>query len=118
MNPARVGSVANTRDPEPVSSVTSVASSDDVSIDVLDTLLLNTVQSAAARHPKTAPVAVEQVNTPALLVSPEPVRSVNLSELSHREFDIDRFVEVAFVVVAFVIDTPLTNVVDAPVHAF
>ncbi len=118
MKPARVGSVANTRDPEPVSSVTRVASSDDVSIDVLDTLLLKTVQSAEARQPKTAPVAVSHVNTPALFDRPEPVRSENLSELSQSELEIARLVEVALVVVPLVIETPLTNVVEAPVQTF
>ena len=81
MNPARVGRVANTRDPEPVSSVTSEASSDDVSIDVLPTLLLNTVQSADARQPKVEPFAVSHVSTPAEFDRPVPVRSVNDSPL-------------------------------------
>ena len=118
MNPARVGRVANTRDPEPVSSVTSEASSDDVSIDVLPTLLLNTVQSADARQPNVEPFAVSQVSTPAEFDRPVPVRSVNLSELSQSEELIARLVEVALVVVPLVIDTPLMNVVEAPVQMF
>ena len=39
-------------------------------------LLLKFVQSAVARQPKTAEVAVLHVSTPALLLSPEPSRDV------------------------------------------
>ena len=47
--PVKVGDAENTTLPVPVSSVNSAASSAEVSMEVLDTLLLNTVQSADAR---------------------------------------------------------------------
>ena len=65
-----------TRAPDPVSSVINVASSDDVSIDVDDTLLLKTVQSADDRQPKVAELAVLQVRAPDVIDRPEPVISV------------------------------------------
>ena len=48
--------------------------------EVLEILLSNLVQSAEAKHPKTADVAVLQVRAPAVLDSPLPVRSVKYSE--------------------------------------
>ena len=117
-NPRSVGSVPNTRDPDPVLSVIKLLSSSDVSIDELEILLSKCVQSAAARHPNTAPVAVLQVRTPAEFESPEPVRSEKRSALSQKSPETARLVEVALVVVPRAIDTPFTNVVDAPVHTF
>ena len=50
-----------TSDPDPVSSVTRAASFAEVSIDELETLLLKSDQSEAARHPLVAAVATSQV---------------------------------------------------------
>ena len=47
-----------------------------------DILLLNVVQSADARHPKTADVAVLHVSNPPAFDSPEPVKSVKYSEFN------------------------------------
>ena len=100
MNPWSVGRIEKTRDPVPVSSVSNDASSEDVSIDVLDILLLNTVQSPAVKHPNTDPLAVLHVRTPLTLDKPDPVRSVKYSLLSPRVLAYD-VVEVALVVVLF-----------------
>ena len=52
MNPCRVGKVENTRFPAvPVSSVMRVASSAEVSMEVVDILLLKTDQSDDERKP-------------------------------------------------------------------
>ena len=56
--PVKVGLAANTSAPVPVSSVTNERSSADVSILVLDTLLLNTVQS----DDESFPFAVNEAN--------------------------------------------------------
>ena len=49
--PVKVGDAENTTLPDPVSSVRSAASSAEVSMDVLETLLLKMVQSVDARYP-------------------------------------------------------------------
>ncbi len=67
----KVGEVEKTSDPLPVSSVTRVMSSDDVSIDDDATLFMKVVQSAAVRHPCAPAVAVSQLS-----VLPDQVRPV------------------------------------------
>jgi hypothetical protein len=76
MKPWRVGRMEKTREPVPVSSVTKAASSDEVSIEVVETLLLKRVQSVEVKQPKVEPVAVAQERAPETFVRPEPVRSV------------------------------------------
>jgi len=101
MKPWSVGRIENTTLPAvPVSSVRREASSDEVSIDVLDTLLLNTVQSPAVKHPNTPAVAVLHVRAPPTFERPEPVRSVKYSLFNPRVLAYD-VVDVAFVVVLF-----------------
>lgn len=69
---ASVGAVPNTRAPEPVSSVTSAATSAEV-LRALDAMRpLNEVQSAAVIHPCTEPDAVSQLSVFALQVRPVP----------------------------------------------
>src|SRR3989344_1848331 len=72
--------VSRMKAPEPDSSVRREASSEEVSIEVDPTLLLNNVQSAEARQPKAKGEEVEQVSTPPEFESPEPVRSEKYSE--------------------------------------
>ncbi len=79
--PRKYGDVLKTSEPVPTSSVMSVASSEDVSIEVLETLPLKLVQSALVRQPKVALPLVAHVSAPAELLSPLPVRSVNASPL-------------------------------------
>ena len=77
-NPARSGLPEKTRLPAvPVSSLTSMASSALVSIEVEETLPLKDAQSVVERHPCIEPLAVSQVSTPAEFKSPIPVRLVN-----------------------------------------
>jgi hypothetical protein len=70
MNPARIGFVAKTSAPVPVSSVKRVASSSDVSIEVEDTLLLKSDQSLVERKPRFADEAVGALK---VMVFPLPV---------------------------------------------
>ncbi len=122
--PVKVGLILKTALPVPVSSVSavmrfadekslvvtvmisselmSVSSSDSVSIEVLETLLLNTVQSAAVRQPNAALVAVIQVSAFEVFWRPEPVMSVIASAPKVKSDETRRFVDVAFVVVPFV----------------
>ncbi len=53
----KVGSVSKTRLPEPVSPEMKAANSDDVSMLLLDTLLLKVTKSEAPRYPAWAWVA-------------------------------------------------------------
>ena len=76
--PVKVGDSEKTRFPVPVSSVTSVASSDEVSILVDDTLLLKDTQSPAVIHPCVEPFAVSQFRV--LLDQVRPVPAVYRSE--------------------------------------
>ena len=75
MKPVSVGNVPKTSAPLPVSSVIRLASSRDVSMDVLDTLLLKLVQLAEVRQPNVEALAVSQVMLLTALVS--PVEKVN-----------------------------------------
>jgi hypothetical protein len=76
MKPWRVGKVEKTRFPAlPVSSVKSDASSAEVSIEVLETLLLKTDQSAATRQPLVEAVAASQVTAFTVRVRPEEKES-------------------------------------------
>lgn len=76
MKPCKVGRMEKTREPVPVSSVTRLASSDEVSIEVEETLVLKRDQSDAVKQPKVEPLAVAQEREPEVLMRPEPVRSV------------------------------------------
>ena len=80
VKPTRVGFVLKTRDPDPVSSVTSAASFADVSIEVDDTLLLKSDQLDDERHPVVPAEAVSQVMEFTERVSPpEKVRAFSKS---------------------------------------
>ena len=97
--PVNAGETLPTTTPvPPVSSVNRAKSSAEVSIEVEDILLLNSDQSDDDRQPEVPDVAVEHVRTPAVLFSPEPVRSVKYSELRP---NVEVYIEevVAFVVV-------------------
>src|SRR3989344_5408812 len=76
--------VLSIKEPVPDSSVSRVASSAEVSMEVEETLLLKSVQSAAARQPAVRGEAVAQVRTPAELERPEPVRSEKYSAFKPR----------------------------------
>ena len=79
--PVKVGDALKTKLPVPVSSVNSAASSADVSMDVLDTLLLNTVQS----EDESFPFAVREANGRLnVCVSPDAVivKSVPVVEVA------------------------------------
>ena len=68
--PVNVGDPAKTRAPVPVSSVMRAASLAEVSSEVLDILLLNTVKSAAASLPVFADDAIGRLK---VSVDPDPV---------------------------------------------
>ena len=70
--PVKVGLAEKTTLPVPVSSVRSAANSAEVSIEVDETLLLKLVQSAVARQPTCAAVAVSQFKVLVLQVRPVP----------------------------------------------
>ena len=93
MKPVSVGKVEKTMLPVPVSSSKREMSSDDasmsastrmfdtpqsvstspmVSMEVVETLLLKSVQSEARRQPKTEPEAVSQSKSFEVLVRPSP----------------------------------------------
>ncbi len=71
VRPVKVGPLAKTRAPPvPVSSVTRVASSLEVSIEVEEILLLKIVQSLLVSNPRLVP---EEEGILKVRVSPEPV---------------------------------------------
>jgi energy-converting hydrogenase Eha subunit C len=80
VKPTRVGFVLKTRDPVPVSSVTRAASFAEVSMEVLDTLLLKSDQLDAVKHPVVAAFATSQViELTERVRPPEKVRAFSKS---------------------------------------